>query len=131
MTTALIGTTPVDFITNNREWMESDYPVKLTVTAPIEPSHEDMVAALYLCFPDMSTNELTDDHVPVVVADGVFNEGLMAITNARHDMAEVKPGTPEHAWLTACRRAVDRVFGTQADTMPARPRPRPLAGTRA
>jgi hypothetical protein len=111
MTTALFGNKPVDFRTSNRDCLRpGEQPVMLTVTAPVELSYEDMVAALFLS-DGIGADELTDDYVPLLVADAVFNEGLTAISNARIDMADVKPGTDQHDWLTACRAAITRVFG--------------------
>jgi hypothetical protein len=113
-TTALFGTAPAQFIPSNRECLRpGEQPVMLTVTAPIPLSFDDMVAALFLCF-DSSMNpaELAHDaFVRQLVAEGVYNEGLLALAHTRLDMADVEPGTEAHAWLTDCRAAITRVFG--------------------
>jgi hypothetical protein len=111
MTTALIGDKAVDFITSNRECLRpGEQPVMLTITAPLELSYEDMVAALFLN-DGMAPDELTDAYVPVLVADAVYNEGLVALARARDDMDDAKPGTDKHEWLLDCHKAVTRVFG--------------------
>lgn len=126
MTTALFGTTPAEFTASNREWLERETPVMVTVTAPIELSFDDLVAALYQ-IPALDSSD--DKAVRLLIADAVFNEGTMSIARWRDEVAEIRRGTPEFRWLTECRSIITRVFGTPAAPARSKSRsPRVLAG---
>jgi hypothetical protein len=62
-----------------------------------------------------------DDYVRELVVESVVNGGLESIATAAGEMRQARPGTFEHDWLTTCRRAVVRVFGTPA-AVPAQSR---------
>lgn len=82
--------------------------------APIQLSEDDLVAALWVATSNGSTVEELANLAAVRtwVADAIVNVGLEEIDEARHVVADLVPGTEDHAWLQEVQGAVRRAFSS-------------------
>lgn len=97
-------------------------PVLLTLSAPIELSFDDLVAALFV-WEAVAWDEITDDTTArELIAEAVFNGGCLRVETARAQVLGIDahglPGDEAWEWLAFCRQRVTDLFG------PAVPAPR-------
>jgi hypothetical protein len=89
-------------------------PTERTIefVAPVRLGEVDLVAALWRCTPEgLSADELANPQVVrELVVDTIVNAGLDEVDEARAQVADVVPGTGEHAWLQQLQAAVRRAF---------------------
>lgn len=119
-TIASMGRAAVAFGTSHRQHRTD--PVLVTVSAPIELSFDDLVAALFLWEP-VSWEDIADDRTArELIAEAVFNVGCGGLDTARAAVLTTEstglPGEEMWEWLEFCRQRVTELFG------PAVPAPR-------
>lgn len=132
-TIASMGRTAVAFGTSHRIPGEpgGTDPVLVTMSAPIELSFDDLVAALFVWEPH-SRADITDDRTArELIAEAVFNLGCGSLVTAREEVLAAEstavPGDVMWEWIEFCRQRVTDLFGT---TVPA-PRTGPDGGPRS
>lgn len=113
-TIATMGSAAVAFGTSHRQHRTD--PVLTTVSAPIELSFDDLVAALFRWDP-WSREEVADDRAArELVAESVFNFGCEGLEEARAAVLTAEstmlPGDAAWEWLAFCRQRVTELFGT-------------------
>lgn len=121
MTTALLNDTPAEFVQAN-QGLSPNGPAVLTLLAPVALSLQDIVAVLYDMGDGLSADDLADDdYARHIIADFVFNAGLIEIDALRHAVAAIGPDHQGYRWLCYARRRAAQLFPDTAPT-PARPR---------
>jgi len=95
-------------------------PVLVTVSAPIELSFDDLVAALFLWEPP-TWDEITDDRAArELIAEAVFNLGCNGLEEARSALLNAEstalPGDDVWEWVAFCRQRVTDLFGPTVPT---------------
>lgn len=87
-------------------------PRTIAFCAPVQLCEGDLVAALWLATSNLAdAAELADMcRVRELVTGAIVNVGLEEVNNARHEVADVVPGTDAHAWVLACEAAVHAAF---------------------
>lgn len=125
---ATLGAYPVQFTPTHRQ--DDPAPTVTTLTATIELTYEDLVAALYAWNAE-DPAEFTDDHyVRYLVTSAALDLGACTLADTKHTITRIQPGTPEHTWLRVCHTTITRVFGTPLGqpSQPATAAPRSTAG---
>ncbi|RCW37490.1 hypothetical protein DFQ14_1277 [Halopolyspora algeriensis] len=118
--TADVGGRSVEYTPTHREATETPAALSMSVTVPM--SLEDITAALWLVIDGgMPLDELDDiEFTHRMVVETLITEGSAAVTDARHALAELKPGTARANVAVAVRAKVAELYGQAA--MPAQRR---------
>lgn len=109
----------VKFIASNREYEDTSVVAVVALTVPI--SLDDVAAALWIMvLGGLTFDELADDDVALSeIMSTVYNDGSLAIVNARCEMDELEPHSGAHwAIAQAARQRAAQLFGTTS-TVPA------------
>jgi hypothetical protein len=121
-TIASMGRAAVAFGTSHRTLGElgGTDPVLVTMSAPIELSFDDLVAALFVWEPHSRADIVDDRTARELIAEAVFNRGCNSLVTAREDVlaaeATALPGDVMWEWIEFCRQRVTDLFGTAVPT---------------
>lgn len=109
-TVSLNGTQVTDFQACTQDRDSTPAPAAVTLTASVELTTNDLVAALFR-WEGASQAELDhDDDVRLLIAEAVLNGGLAALADTRVEMALCQTGTDRWDWLQFCRLRVAQLY---------------------